>query len=566
MKRVRNVESSRETSVSVRSEHPPNQKSQPPRRRTGKGRSLQSRLVLWTVGAVVVSTFTTTVAMNLIAYRTVLRQHERNTSQLTRVLADGLAGRLSSGWSEDARQVVDPVLQDPRVVFVEVSDLSGQTLYRPVADTGSLNLINDPRLTTSDLLSVHTDDGPLVLRRQTVWSQADNKSQARSAEAYLTLGLLDANAPTYLWKLTALQFAVALLVCLVVVTITGYVVARWMAPLRLMRDGVEMLAAGKRPPTIHTQATGDLGRLCEAFNAMVRELYRAHEQLADTNHRLETVVKQRTAELRQVNDKLEVEATDKNEFLRAISHDLNAPLRNISGMANMMLIKYRAELADDVVSKLERINANAKHQTELIADLLELSRLRTKDVRPEPVEIRPLIDRITDSLTYDLEKAEIQLKIEGDFPTVYAERNRIRQVFQNLIDNAIKYMMDSKTRTISVTAERTKDFEPDIFNGIDVWRFSISDTGRGIAEQDQAAVFQVFSRSTRSGTHSVAGRGVGLASVKAIVEQYGGRIWLDSQLHEGTTFTFTLPVDRVTVPPKPDLEHVEAPHAAASHS
>ncbi len=187
-----------------------------------------------------------------------------------------------------------------------------------------------------------------------------------------------------------------------------------------------------------------------------------------------------------------------------------------------------------------------KHQHELINDLLELSRLRTKAHRPVELRLGELVDEVAEGLGFDLENADIAFELRGDWPVVHAERNRFRQVFQNLIDNAIKYMMDSEERRITVEVERVRDFEADVFDGQDVYRFSVADTGRGIAEQDVEAVFRVFARSTHSGTHDVAGRGVGLACVEAIVRRYGGRVGVESTLGAGSTFWFTVPVEAVS--------------------
>lgn len=518
-----------------------------PRRRRRRVRSLRGRLVGWTILTVMISTLMAVLAMDYLAYELTARQHRQATEQLTNLVAGALQGRLYRGSRSDTRAIIDRLREDPRIVLIDVTDASGDTRYRPVADADALAALEGYEPTRPGTLNLGGLTDPLTVCRAPILGP-DTGEAPPQIEGYLALALRDRDTPEMLLWLTVFQLAAVGAVCLTVVPVSVYRIVKWTAPLGLLRNAVELLASGTRPPKIYTRSNDDLGRLCEAFNAMVHELYAAHEQLGGANKRLENIVKQRTAELRQLNGKLEVEATDKNEFLRAVSHDLNAPLRNIAGMAQMMLMKYRAELADDAVSKLERINANAKHQTELIADLMELSRLRTKETKPGVFDLGELIRKITDNLAFDLEKAGIELTLHGDFPEVYAERNRLRQVFQNLIDNAIKYMMDSPTRTITVSAQRTRDYKPDIFHGVDVWQFCVADSGRGIAEQDHEKVFQVFARSTHSGTHEVAGKGVGLASVKTIIEQYGGRIWLDSALGEGTSFTFTLPVENVTPP------------------
>jgi signal transduction histidine kinase len=404
-------------------------------------------------------------------------------------------------------------------------------------------------------------DGFLVIHRSPIFTVSPQSGPM--TEGFLVIGIRDGSVSGTLMKLNAWQLAAAGLLCLLVVPVSAWVVARWTAPLEDLRHAVALLIRGEKPAPITVKRADDLGHLCLTFNQMVRSLYVAQVQLHESNAKLESMVKQRTAEVRHMNTKLEAEAEDKNEFLRAVSHDLNAPLRNIAGMSQVLLMKYREQLADDAINKLERISANAKHQTELIGDLLELSRLRTRPSKPEVVDLKEVVHRLAENLSHDLEEARIELSIEGEFPKLYIERNRIRQVFQNLMDNAIKYMLDSPERRIVVRGEQDRDYQPNIFNGVPVWKFTVIDTGKGISEQDLPRIFQVFSRATHSGTHHVAGRGVGLASVRTIVEQLGGRIWVESVLGRGSTFTFTIPASAVNVPQEM-LSESDTTHAAPS--
>jgi signal transduction histidine kinase len=512
--------------------------------------TLRQRLILWSIVAVILPAFASTLLMSHFAERGMADTHAASTLHLAKTVAGALENRLDDGFGEAARAVVDRLREDPRVALVELADPEGNALYRPINDpeayTGVLaaDLPNRPITTTAGVSARH---GHYALSRVPILERVDADGIPR-ASGYLTIGIRDRDAVETLNTINVLQVAAAVAVCLLTIPLTILAISRWTAPLEKLRVSVEQLAQGRVPTAIPTRGRTDLNRLCEAFNAMVRSLVQAQDEISRSNARLEMQVQQRTAELRHLNDKLEIEGQDKNEFLRAVSHDLNAPLRNIGGMAQMLLMKHKAQLPEDAVGKLERIAANAKHQGELIGDLLELSRLRTKQANPEAVELEPLLRRIIDNLEYDLSQADIRVVLRGKMPTIWAEKNRVRQVLQNLLDNAIKYMMDATRRQITVSVRRTRDYVENVFEGVDVWEISVADTGRGIAAEDLDGVFQVFSRSTHSGTHVVAGRGVGLASVKTIVESYGGRIWVESTLGAGATFSFTLPVDRVAVP------------------
>ena len=396
-------------------------------------------------------------------------------------------------------------------------------------DTG----IRQPRHAFPREAVVDTDGSVALIRRVPVWSgqRAGSGNEPRELRGYVTLALRDTRLPIMLGRLQMTQLGVICLVCLAMAPLIVLAVSRWLAPLHDLLTAIIKLSAGSRPEPLPESGSDDeLGLLARSFNTMASQLLDARHQLEQANRELEDKVRLRTKELEHANDRLQTEIDDKNEFLRAVSHDLGAPLRNISGMAGMLLMKYRADLADDALNKLERISANAKLQTELIGDLLELSKIRTRPGRKEEVDLNELVRDIVASLTYDLERSGIELTVSGDLPVIQAERNRMRQVFQNLLDNAVKYMLDAPTRRIEVTAETTDD----------VYRFTIADTGKGIAAEDLPGIFHVFSRATHSGTHAVAGRGVGLASVKSIVETYGGHITAQSTLGQGSTFIFTL--------------------------
>ena len=353
-----------------------------------------------------------------------------------------------------------------------------------------------------------------------------------------------------------------------------WVVIRRTAPLADLRDAVLLARrAGQagvavQPPP--RAGSSELTILCRAIDALGADVAQARVRLSTANEELLHQVRSRTAELSQANRQLEAEARDKDHFLRAVTHDLNAPLRNIDGLSKLLLSKHAAELSEGAASRLERIGINVKHQHELINDLLELSRLRTKAHRPVELRLGELVDEVAGGLGYDLESSGIAFEMVGAWPVIHAERNRFRQVFQNLIDNAIKYMMDSEERRITAEVTRERDFEADIFQGVDSYRFSVVDTGRGIAAEDLDSVFRVFSRSTHSGTHDVAGRGVGLACVEAIVRRYGGRVGVESTLGEGSRFWFTVPVAAVAAPdaeaatPAAETHPAAEPHRAAA--
>jgi signal transduction histidine kinase len=183
-----------------------------------------------------------------------------------------------------------------------------------------------------------------------------------------------------------------------------------------------------------------------------------------------------------------------------------------------------------VIHRLERIQKNVEVETGLIAELLELSRIKTRRQKIEPVEIQGLVQDVGDIFENDLKDKQIELIIDGRLPVLNCERSRLRQVFQNLIDNAIKYMGEGEIREIHVGCEmRQSEAE-----------FYVRDTGMGIDPEDADKIFYVFRRGKQAASRQISGKGVGLASVKSIIETYSGTIWVQSIPGQGSTFRFTI--------------------------
>jgi signal transduction histidine kinase len=340
-------------------------------------------------------------------------------------------------------------------------------------------------------------------------------------------------------------------------------------PIRRLVDATRKMAAGRSDFDLDTDRADQIGELSRSFTDMAGRVRRQREalhatnvQLADANGRLnaanaalgtlndalnvanarlsdanrdlEQKVAERTAQLEAANRRLSGEISEKEDFLRAVSHDLNAPLRNIAGMATMLLAKHRDQFDADVVHRLERIQKNVQVETDLIGELLELSRIKTRRQVMERVDVAALVADIGGVFEQDLQSRGIGLVVDGPLPALLAERARVRQVFQNLIDNAIKYMGErpDHPREIHVGCAAGGDASEA--------SFYVRDTGVGIEPEDVDKVFHVFRRGRNAAASNVPGKGVGLASVKAIVEMYNGSIWVESTPGQGSTFRFTV--------------------------
>ncbi len=314
-------------------------------------------------------------------------------------------------------------------------------------------------------------------------------------------------------------------------------VKRIFLPIRILVQAARRIAGGDLDTRVETDRPDVIGDLSRAFNEISRTvkqqqqaLRTANHQLGEANRDLESKVDQRTVQFETANKRLTVEIAEKEDFLRAVSHDLNAPLRNISGMVTMLLMKKKNALDEDTIHRLDRIKKNVEIETDLINELLELSRIKTRRQAMEKVNIEEMIWDLRGMFENDLKTRQINLIVDTALPNLHAERARVRQIFQNLIDNAIKYMNDDSAREIHIGCQiRLSEAE-----------FYVRDTGLGMDADDASKVFFVFRRGKNNAAQNVSGKGVGLASVKSIVETYSGKIWVESEPAKGSTFRFTI--------------------------
>ncbi|WP_339105989.1 ATP-binding protein [Haloterrigena salinisoli] len=246
---------------------------------------------------------------------------------------------------------------------------------------------------------------------------------------------------------------------------------------------------------------------------------RMHGTVADITERKEREqqLEQLVAELEESNERLE-------QFAYAASHDLQEPLRMVSSY--LQLIDSRYDLNEEGEEFLEFAVDGAERMRSMIDGLLQYSRVETQGDPLEPVDLECILDDVRDNLQVTIEENNATIETEP-LPRVQGDPDQLRQVFQNLLDNAIEY--SDVQPTVHVTAER---------NGTD-WIVSVEDEGIGINPEQQEQIFEVFqrghSRSEGNGT------GIGLALCERIIERHGGDIWVESEPGEGSTFSFLLP-------------------------
>jgi PAS domain S-box-containing protein len=257
----------------------------------------------------------------------------------------------------------------------------------------------------------------------------------------------------------------------------------------------------------------------------------------------EEKIKAYSLELQEINEELK-------NFAYIVSHDLRAPLVNIKGFSDELsrsigelgplldkLLrespekeqqKYREVLKKDIPDALMFIGSSVSRMDSLINSVLKLSRAGRRKLTPEPVRVKELVQTVVNSLAHQIGSRSVAMTIR-DLPDVVTDRSALEQIFGNLLDNAVKYLETGRAGEIEVSAERNDD---EIV-------FHVRDNGRGMAKEDIPRAFEIF---RRVGKQDVPGEGMGLAYVKTLVRNLGGRIWCDSEPGGGTTFSFSLPV------------------------
>ncbi len=219
----------------------------------------------------------------------------------------------------------------------------------------------------------------------------------------------------------------------------------------------------------------------------------------------------------------------KSEFVTTVSHDLRSPLTAILGYVG--LIKRVGPVNAQQDEFIKRIEISANAITTLITDLLDLGRIEAGfDTQKEPVSLSQLAKHATDSLSpkAGLKGQKFIANIPDNMPPILGNAIRLRQMSANLIDNAIKYTPEGGTVTVNLLEADDQEI------------FTVSDTGIGIPLADQPYIFDKFYRA-KGVPDVIQGTGLGLSIVKSIVENHGGRIWVDSKPNQGTTFTVVLP-------------------------
>ena len=264
------------------------------------------------------------------------------------------------------------------------------------------------------------------------------------------------------------------------------------------------------------------------FSKDITSLKQTQKELCEANNDLEQRVQARTAELIKANAELARSNTELEQFAYVASHDLREPLRKIKSYTELLAEDYQGQLDNTADKYITYITDGATRMQALISDLLTYSRVGRGNLTLEVTALSTVLEQTLDDLSVTIEENSAVIIVDP-LPTVQVNSQQIGQLFLNLIGNAIKFRGEA-TPKIEVKTE-LQDGE---------WLIAVRDNGIGINSKYAQRIFEIFQRL--HSREKYPGTGIGLAICRKIVERHGGRIWMESELGQGTTFYFTFPV------------------------
>lgn len=459
-------------------------------------------MILVTSGVVLLLTCATFIGYELLTYR---RAAVRQLATLGDIIASESTGAVAFQNQLDATEILSALKAERHIVAACLYDQSGKVFSRYPADAPDSVFPSAP---LAD--GYRFADGHLVGFTPIV--------QVKGSDRFGTLYLSsDMEAMYERLRLYGLLAILVILIASVVAYALSRIFERRISQPILQLAQTATAISDRHDYSVRAGRHDDdeLGVLTDAFNHMLA-------QIQEQNEVLERRVRERTAELESANDELEA-------FGSSAAHDLRTPLRAITGFADVLL-DPRANLSPTEEQRYIRmIRAGSGQMSELIDALLAFSRLGRQALARQAVDLTTLCREVYESLENERAKREVELRLEK-LPPAHGDPALLRVVFVNLLSNALKYTRPRAAAVIEVGVAGDEDENGPVY--------FVRDNGVGFDMRDADKLFGVFQRLHH--VHEFEGTGVGLATVRRIIERHGGRIWVTARPEKGATFFFTL--------------------------
>jgi signal transduction histidine kinase/DNA-binding response OmpR family regulator len=390
------------------------------------------------------------------------------------------------------------------------------------------------------------------------------------------LGVSAASVNAKMQAIRNKSIALAAAIVFLALTLSYWLMRRSTRPIKEVARQATAIANGdfeRTPELLQIRSLDEIGELAKNFHSMSVRLKDSREELERFNRQLEERVTERTMELQAMNQQLgdanrklmEIDEL-KSNFLSTVSHELRTPLTSIKAFAEILL-DNQGEDQETQLRFLEIINNESERLARLITDLLDLAKIESGTVKwkMELLDMRQVVQRSLDNISSLAAKhgLTVDANMPPAVPMVYGDLDKLQQLVTNLLSNAVKFTNEGGRIEITCGPVRRVDgslvpIDPSEAGATDFLQVSVCDNGIGIPRTHLKAVFEKFHQVESFGTRKRGGgTGLGLAICKEIVEHHQGDVWVESEINQGSTFSFTVPIA---------VEQVAAEPVALGHS
>jgi signal transduction histidine kinase len=472
-------------------------------------RSQLLRAIMLTTGGVLFLASTILIGYELVSLRRAAAEH---LTSLAHALAENCAGPLAFDNPSEAQQVLASLSGEPHLMAAALYDRQNQlfaAFYKSTTTVPALPGDFGYRFGTG-LLEVFHPVARAGSHLGTLYLCSDlgAVNQRMRVYALIALGVVATSLLAGLLLSNQLQRSIS-------------------APvLDLARAAKTITERNDYSVRAQKLSGGELGLLTDAFNKMLDEIQQREAELRHLKEGLELRVERRTAELADANRELEA-------FGYSVSHDLRAPLRHIDSYVRLLKRDAGQNLNPATREDLQIITDSTARMSDLIDDLLSLSRLGRATMIEKTVSLQELVEDARRELAPAMAGRGIEWQV-AMMPPVRADPNLLRNVFVNLLSNAIKYTRPRNPARIEIASK---------VEGEELICY-VRDNGVGFEMEFVGKLFGVFQRLHAA--EDFEGTGIGLASVHRIIQRHGGRTWAEGQVDQGATFYFSLPKSRLS--------------------